>query len=192
MLGLFLSLFILASLLMISCAPNQGINSTSSNDSSGKVNSELNSQLNHLGKSETSDEQVTGEAQVTVTDIIGNPAEYEGRMVILAAEDIGLANPNALLLANACYQSVHAIGFPEARIILSETAIYLATSEKSNSAYQAIGKAQEMVKDTGDLSVPLEIRNAPTQLMKELGYGDNYQYAHSFKGHFAAHHTYKG
>ncbi len=106
------------------------------------------------------------------------------RLIILAAEDIGLANPNAILIVNACYQSVHAIGLPEARIILSETAIYLANSEKSNSAYMAIKKGQELVKSTGNLPVPLEIRNAPTKLMKELGYGENYQYAHDFKDHF--------
>ncbi|NOZ47425.1 MAG: replication-associated recombination protein A [Chlorobi bacterium] len=107
------------------------------------------------------------------------------RLIILAAEDIGLANPNALLLANACYQSVHAIGFPEARIILSETAIYLANSEKSNSAYMAIKNSQKLVKETGDLPVPLELRNAPTKLMKEIGYGEEYKYAHNYDNHFA-------
>lgn len=106
------------------------------------------------------------------------------RMIILAAEDIGLANPNALLLANACFQAVHQVGMPEARIILSETAIYLATSPKSNSAYMAIENAIETVKTTGDLSVPLAIRNAPTQLMKELGYGKDYKYAHDYAGNF--------
>jgi len=106
------------------------------------------------------------------------------RMIILAAEDIGLANPNALLLANACFQAVHQVGMPEARIILSETAIYLATSPKSNSAYMAIEKALDTVKTTGDLSVPLAIRNAPTQLMKELGYGKDYKYAHDYEGNF--------
>ncbi len=106
------------------------------------------------------------------------------RMIILAAEDIGLANPNALLLANACFQAVHQVGMPEARIILSETAIYLATSPKSNSAYMAIEKALDTVKTTGDLSVPLAIRNAPTRLMKELGYGKDYKYAHDYEGHF--------
>ena len=106
------------------------------------------------------------------------------RMVILAAEDIGLANPNALLLATNCFQAVHMIGWPESRIILSEAAIYLATSPKSNSAYQAINDAQELVKNTGNLSVPLHIRNAPTQLMKELGYGKEYKYAHSYEGNF--------
>jgi putative ATPase len=106
------------------------------------------------------------------------------RMVILAAEDIGLANPNAILLATSCFQAVHMVGWPESRIILSEAAIYLATSPKSNSAYQAIETAQEMVRNTGDLSVPLHIRNAPTPLMKELGYGKDYKYAHSYEGNF--------
>jgi len=108
------------------------------------------------------------------------------RMVILAAEDIGLANPNALLMATSCFQAVHMIGMPEARIILSETAIYLAASPKSNSAYAAIGLAQETVGKTGDLSVPLHLRNAPTRLMKEIGYGENYKYAHDFRGNFVA------
>jgi putative ATPase len=106
------------------------------------------------------------------------------RLVILAAEDIGLANPNALLLATNCFQAVHMVGWPESRIILSEAAIYLATSPKSNSAYQAINEAQELVSKSGDLSVPLHIRNAPTQLMKELGYGKDYKYAHSYDGNF--------
>jgi len=106
------------------------------------------------------------------------------RMVILAAEDIGLANPNALLLATSCFQAIHMVGWPESRIILSEAAIYLATSPKSNSSVQAIDSAQELVKNTGDLSVPLHIRNAPTPLMKELGYGKNYKYAHSYEGNF--------
>lgn len=107
------------------------------------------------------------------------------RMLILAAEDIGLANPNALLLAQSTFDAVHKIGFPEARIILSQCAIYLATSAKSNSAYEAIDAAIAVVKATGDLPVPLHIRNAPTKLMKELGYGKEYKYAHSFKGNFA-------
>jgi putative ATPase len=107
------------------------------------------------------------------------------RMVILAAEDIGLANPNALLLATNCFQAVNMIGWPESRIILSETAIYLATSPKSNSAYMAINKAQELVRKTKDLPVPLNIRNAPTGLMKELGYGKNYKYAHDYENNFA-------
>lgn len=107
------------------------------------------------------------------------------RLVILAAEDIGLANPNALLLANNCFQAVKLIGWPESRIVLSETAIYLATSPKSNSAYKAISAAQDLVRKTGDLPVPLPIRNAPTKLMKELGYGKDYKYAHSYTGNFA-------
>ena len=106
------------------------------------------------------------------------------RLVILAAEDIGLANPNALLLATNCFQAIHMIGMPEARIILSETAIYLATSPKSNSAYMAIDEALELVKQTGDLPVPLNIRNAPTKLMKDIGYGKDYKYAHSYEGNF--------
>ena len=106
------------------------------------------------------------------------------RLVILAAEDIGLANPNALLLATNCFQAVHMVGWPESRIILSEAAIYLATSPKSNAAYMAINDAQELVQQTGDLSVPLHIRNAPTRLMKDLGYGKDYKYAHSYDGNF--------
>ena len=106
------------------------------------------------------------------------------RLLILAAEDIGLANPNGLLLANACFDAVHKIGFPESRIILSETAIYLASSPKSNSAYLAIDAAQALVKQTGDLPVPLHLRNAPTKLMKELGYHKGYQYAHDYENNF--------
>jgi putative ATPase len=106
------------------------------------------------------------------------------RMVILASEDIGLANPNALLLANNCFQAIHVIGMPEARIILSETAIYLATCQKSNSAYRAIDEALEFARQTGDLPVPLHLRNAPTKLMKDLGYGSDYKYAHSFENNF--------
>ena len=106
------------------------------------------------------------------------------RLLILASEDVGLANPNALLLANACFDAVNKIGMPEARIILSETTVYLATSPKSNSSYQAIDQATAAVKQTGDLPVPLHLRNAPTKLMKELGYGDNYKYAHSYQGNF--------
>ena len=102
------------------------------------------------------------------------------RLLILASEDIGNANPTALVIANNTFQAVTAIGYPESRIILSQCVTYLATSPKSNAAYEAINKAQALVKETGDLSVPLSIRNAPTQLMKELGYGDNYQYAHKF------------
>lgn len=113
-----------------------------------------------------------------------DPKFIARRLVILASEDIGLANPNALLLATSCFQAVSLIGFPESRIILSETAIYLATSPKSNSAYQAINDAQMLVRETGDLPVPLHLRNAPTKLMKDLGYGDSYKYAHSFTGNF--------
>jgi putative ATPase len=115
-----------------------------------------------------------------------DPKFIARRMVILAAEDIGLANPNALLLATSCFEAVNMIGWPESRIILSEVAIYLATSPKSNSAYQAINEAQELVKKTGDLPVPLNIRNAPTKLMKDLGYGREYKYAHSYEGNFVA------
>ncbi|MEO5788594.1 MAG: replication-associated recombination protein A [Gelidibacter sp.] len=107
------------------------------------------------------------------------------RMLILASEDIGNANPTALVMANTTFQAVSVIGHPESRIILSQCATYLATSPKSNAAYEAIGKAQQLVKQTGDLSVPLSVRNAPTKLMKELGYGDNYQYAHSYENNFA-------
>ena len=107
------------------------------------------------------------------------------RLVILASEDIGLANPNALLLANACFDTVHKIGMPEARITLAETTIYLATSAKSNSAYEAINKALHMVEhDTTNRPVPLHLRNAPTKLMGDLGYGADYKYAHSYAGNF--------
>jgi len=106
------------------------------------------------------------------------------RLVILASEDIGLANPNALLMATNCFQAIHMIGMPEARIILSETAIYLASSPKSNSAYAAINLAIETVRKTGNLPVPLHLRNAPTKLMKEIGYGENYKYAHNYSDHF--------
>ena len=109
------------------------------------------------------------------------------RLVILAAEDIGLANPTALVLANTTFQAVTTIGYPEARIILSECAIYLATSPKSNASYLAIKNAQSEVRNSGDLSVPLSIRNAPTKLMKELGYGESYQYAHDYEGNFIPH-----
>lgn len=109
------------------------------------------------------------------------------RLVILASEDIGNANPNALLLANSTFQAVNTIGYPEARIILSQCTIYLATSAKSNASYLAINTAQQLVKQTGDLSVPLSIRNAPTKLMKELGYGEDYQYAHNYEGNFTPH-----
>ncbi|MDP3311832.1 replication-associated recombination protein A [Lutibacter sp.] len=106
------------------------------------------------------------------------------RLLILASEDIGNANPTALILANSTFQAVTTIGFPESRIILSQCAIYLATSPKSNSSYEAIKNAQQLVKQTGDLSVPLHLRNAPTKLMKELDYGKNYKYAHSFDSNF--------
>lgn len=107
------------------------------------------------------------------------------RMIILASEDIGLANPNALLLANACFDAVHKIGYPEARIIMAEAAIYLACSPKSNSAYLAIGSAIENARKYKELSIPLHLRNAPTGLMKDLGYGQNYKYSHDFQGNFA-------
>ncbi|PKF73534.1 replication-associated recombination protein A [Chryseobacterium sp. PMSZPI] len=106
------------------------------------------------------------------------------RMLILAAEDIGLANPNALTIANNCFQAVNVIGNPEARIILSETAIYLAVSPKSNSAYMAINEALALVKQTGNLPVPLHLRNAPTKLMKDMDYGKEYKYAHSYEDNF--------
>ena len=106
------------------------------------------------------------------------------RLLILAAEDVGLANPNALLLAQSTFDAVHQIGLPESRIILSECTIYLATSPKSNSAYEAIDSAISLVKKTGNLPVPMHIRNAPTKLMKEIGYGKNYKYAHAFEGNF--------
>ena len=106
------------------------------------------------------------------------------RMLILAAEDIGLANPNALIMANTCFQAVNVIGNPEARIILSETAVYLAVSPKSNSTYMAINEALALVKKTGNLPVPLHLRNAPTKLMKDLDYGKEYKYAHSYEGNF--------
>lgn len=113
-----------------------------------------------------------------------DPLFIARRMVILSSEDIGLANPNALLLANTTFEAIHKIGMPEARIILSHTAIYLATSVKSNSAYMAIEDAIAEVNRSGDLPVPLHLRNAPTNLMKEIGYGRDYKYAHSFEGNF--------
>lgn len=113
-----------------------------------------------------------------------DPIFIARRLVILASEDIGLANPNALMLANTTFQTVQAIGWPESRIILSQCVIYLATSAKGNAAYQAINEAQAIVKQTGDLSVPLHLRNAPTKLMEELGYGKDYQYPHSFDKNF--------
>lgn len=113
-----------------------------------------------------------------------DPLFIARRLAILASEDIGLANPNAMLLASACFDTVHRIGMPEARIPLSETAIYLATSPKSNSAYMAIDSALQAAKDTKDAPVPLHLRNAPTKLMKELGYHDSYKYAHDYEGNF--------
>lgn len=113
-----------------------------------------------------------------------DPKFIARRMVILSAEDIGLANPNALLLATSCFNAINVIGMPEGRIVLSETAIYLATSAKSNAAYLAIDEALDLVKKTGDLPVPLHIRNAPTKLMKDIGYGKDYKYAHSFENNF--------
>ncbi len=113
-----------------------------------------------------------------------DPAFIARRLVISAAEDIGLANPNALLLANACFDTLQKIGWPEGRIVLAETAIYLATSPKSNSAYLAIDKALNEVEHSGNLPVPLHLRNAPTALMKELNYGKDYKYAHDFEDHF--------
>src|SRR5680860_992837 len=107
------------------------------------------------------------------------------RLLILASEDIGNANPTALIMANNTFQAVNIIGFPESRIILSQCVIYLATSPKSNASYTAISQAQSLVKQTGNLSVPLPIRNAPTKLMKDLGYGDNYKYSHNFENNFA-------
>ena len=113
-----------------------------------------------------------------------DPAFIARRLVISAAEDIGLANPNALLLANTCFDTIMKIGWPEGRIPLAETTIYLATSPKSNSAYCAINDALALVQQTGNLPVPLHLRNAPTKLMKQLGYGDNYKYAHDYPGNF--------
>ena len=106
------------------------------------------------------------------------------RLLILAAEDIGIANPTALVLANSTFQAVTSVGYPEGRILLSECVIYLATSPKSNSAYKAINEAQEKVRKTGNLPIPLHLRNAPTKLMKELGYGEDYKYAHDYANHF--------
>ena len=113
-----------------------------------------------------------------------DPKFIARRLIISAAEDIGLANPNALLLANTCFDAVHKIGFPEARIILSEVTVYLATSPKSNSAYLAIDEALAEVKKSGNLPVPLDIRNAPTNLMKSLGYGKGYKYPHDYPNHY--------
>lgn len=106
------------------------------------------------------------------------------RLLILASEDIGLANPNALLMANQTFQAVHTIGYPESRIILSQAVIYMANSPKSNAAYMAINQAQDLVRKTGNLPVPLPLRNAPSKLMKSLGYGKNYKYSHNYEGNF--------
>lgn len=114
-----------------------------------------------------------------------DPKFIARRLVILASEDIGNANPNALLLATTTFQAVTLIGYPESRIILSQCVTYLAASPKSNAAYLAIGKAQSLIQKTGDLSIPLHLRNAPTRLMKDLNYGSGYQYAHDFDGNFA-------
>ena len=109
-----------------------------------------------------------------------DPMFIARRLLILASEDIGNANPQGIVVANSAYQAVHAIGYPECRITLAQCTVYLATSAKSNASYAAIGDAQAKVRETGDLSVPLHIRNAPTKLMKELGYGKDYKYAHSY------------
>jgi len=114
-----------------------------------------------------------------------DPKFIARRLVILASEDIGNANPNALLLATSCFQAVSLIGMPEGRIILSQATTYLAASPKSNAAYKAIGKAAALVREKGDLPVPLPLRNAPTRLMKEAGYSKDYRYAHDFENHFA-------
>lgn len=115
-----------------------------------------------------------------------DPSFIARRMLILASEDIGNANPTAMILAKSCMEAVRMLGYPEARIPLAQTATYLACSPKSNAAYKAIDKAIALVKSTGDLAVPLHLRNAPTQLMKEIGYGEDYQYAHDFPGNFVA------
>ncbi len=113
-----------------------------------------------------------------------DPSFIARRLLISASEDIGNANPTALVIANNCFQAVNVIGYPESRIILAQTATYLACSSKSNSSYMAINEAQQAVKQHGDLPVPLHLRNAPTKLMKELGYGDEYKYAHDYANHF--------
>jgi putative ATPase len=113
-----------------------------------------------------------------------DPKFIARRLLIAASEDIGLANSNALLMATSCFQAVQMIGYPEAEIILSQCTVYLATSPKSNASYKAIKQARRMVQETGNLPVPLHIRNAPTKLMKEIGYGNNYKYAHDYEGNF--------
>ena len=115
-----------------------------------------------------------------------DPKFIARRLLISASEDIGLANPNGLLMANACFQAVESIGWPEARIVLAQCTIYLAASPKGNAAYMALNKAQQAVQETGNLGVPLPLRNAPTALMKELNYGKDYLYSHDFPGNFAA------
>jgi len=115
-----------------------------------------------------------------------DPKFIARRLLILSSEDIGNANPTALVIANNCFQSVNVIGMPESRIILSQATIYLANSPKSNASYQAIGLAQDLVKKTGNLPVPLHIRNAPTKLMKDIGYGVDYKYSHGYEGNFKA------
>lgn len=115
-----------------------------------------------------------------------DPKFIARRLLILSSEDIGNANPTALVIANNCFQAINVIGMPEARIILSQATVYLATSPKSNASYQAINTAMDLVRKTGNLSVPLHIRNAPTKLMKDIGYGANYAYSHSYEGNFKA------
>jgi putative ATPase len=113
-----------------------------------------------------------------------DPKFIARRLLILSSEDIGNANPNALLLATSCFQAVTMIGYPECDLILAQTVVYLATSPKSNASYTAIRAAQQLVAQTGDLPVPLDIRNAPTKLMKDLNYGKAYKYAHEYEGNF--------
>jgi len=115
-----------------------------------------------------------------------DPKFIARRLIILSSEDIGLANPNALLIANSCFQAVQTIGWPESRIILAQCVIYLASSVKGNAAYMAINRAQEEVRKSGNLNIPLPLRNAPTKLMKELGYGEEYKYSHDYPGNFVA------
>ena len=115
-----------------------------------------------------------------------DPLFIARRLLILASEDIGNANPSAFVIANNCFQAVNVIGYPESRIILSQTVTYLASSAKSNAAYAAIGLASDLVKKTGNLPVPLHLRNAPTKLMKDIGYGENYEYSHGYKNNFSA------
>lgn len=116
-----------------------------------------------------------------------DPKFIARRMLIFASEDVGLANPTALVMANTCFDAVAKIGYPECDIILSQTVVYLATSPKSNSTYKAIRETRKFVRDTGNLSIPLNLRNAPTKLMQELDYGKNYEYAHNYEGNFVEH-----